>query len=162
GAGTGVAVYSIADLSALLQGRSNLKFNMPSGYDAVVVNVAGTDISLPGSINFNNGQGLGASVIWNFYEATSINLGSKTWFGSILAPNAELKFGNGIEGSVVARSVIQTGEVRLGGFSGALQVAQYAAQDIRNGVPEPATWAMMIMGFGAIGAMIRRRRALAA
>jgi hypothetical protein len=27
-------------------------------------------------------------------------------------------------------------------------------------VPEPATWAMMIMGFGAIGALIRRRRAL--
>ena len=26
-------------------------------------------------------------------------------------------------------------------------------------VPEPATWAMMIMGFGAAGAMLRRRRA---
>jgi hypothetical protein len=26
-------------------------------------------------------------------------------------------------------------------------------------VPEPSTWAMLIMGFGAIGAMIRRRRA---
>jgi hypothetical protein len=30
------------------------------------------------------------------------------------------------------------------------------------GVPEPATWAMMIMGFGAAGSVIRRRRALAA
>ena len=28
-------------------------------------------------------------------------------------------------------------------------------------VPEPATWAMMLMGFGGLGAMIRRRRALA-
>ena len=28
-------------------------------------------------------------------------------------------------------------------------------------VPEPATWALMIMGFGAAGAMIRRKRALA-
>jgi len=26
------------------------------------------------------------------------------------------------------------------------------------GVPEPATWAMMIAGFGMSGAMIRRRR----
>ena len=27
-----------------------------------------------------------------------------------------------------------------------------------NAVPEPATWAMMLIGFGAIGASIRRRR----
>jgi hypothetical protein len=27
-----------------------------------------------------------------------------------------------------------------------------------NSVPEPATWTMMIMGFGGVGAMIRRRR----
>ena len=29
------------------------------------------------------------------------------------------------------------------------------------GVPEPATWAMMIVGFGAAGSLIRRRRAMA-
>lgn len=34
------------------------------------------------------------------------------------------------------------------------------ADDIANPVPEPATWAMMIIGFGAIGAMARCRRAL--
>ena len=30
-----------------------------------------------------------------------------------------------------------------------------------NAVPEPATWAMMLLGFGAIGATIRHRRRLA-
>ncbi|MBX3483692.1 PEPxxWA-CTERM sorting domain-containing protein [Phenylobacterium sp.] len=30
------------------------------------------------------------------------------------------------------------------------------------GVPEPATWAMMIVGFGAAGAMLRRRRTIPA
>lgn len=30
------------------------------------------------------------------------------------------------------------------------------------GVPEPATWALMLMGFGGLGAMLRRRRAAAA
>ena len=35
------------------------------------------------------------------------------------------------------------------------------AGTIQAGVPEPATWGLMIMGFGGIGAMIRRRRTVA-
>ena len=31
-----------------------------------------------------------------------------------------------------------------------------------GGVPEPATWAMMIIGFGLAGSMVRRRRAVTA
>jgi len=31
-----------------------------------------------------------------------------------------------------------------------------------GGVPEPATWAMMLLGFAGTGAMVRRRRAVAA
>ncbi len=34
--------------------------------------------------------------------------------------------------------------------------------DRSAGVPEPATWAMMIIGFGAAGSMVRRRRGVAA
>jgi len=33
---------------------------------------------------------------------------------------------------------------------------------LTGGAPEPATWAMILVGFGGIGAMVRRRRALAA
>ena len=33
---------------------------------------------------------------------------------------------------------------------------------LAGGVPEPATWAMMILGFGAAGSMIRRRKAVVA
>jgi hypothetical protein len=29
---------------------------------------------------------------------------------------------------------------------------------VNNGVPEPATWAMMLVGFGGIGMAMRRRR----
>ncbi|MGZ3371658.1 MAG: PEPxxWA-CTERM sorting domain-containing protein, partial [Caulobacteraceae bacterium] len=31
-----------------------------------------------------------------------------------------------------------------------------------QGVPEPATWAMMLVGFGGLGAMLRQRKARAA
>jgi hypothetical protein len=30
---------------------------------------------------------------------------------------------------------------------------------VNSAVPEPATWAMMLLGFGAIGFSMRRRRA---
>jgi hypothetical protein len=33
---------------------------------------------------------------------------------------------------------------------------------VPGGVPEPATWAMMIMGFGGVGAMLRKRRSAVA
>jgi hypothetical protein len=29
-------------------------------------------------------------------------------------------------------------------------------------VPEPATWALMILGFGSVGTALRRRKALSA
>ncbi|MBS0360890.1 MAG: PEPxxWA-CTERM sorting domain-containing protein [Proteobacteria bacterium] len=34
--------------------------------------------------------------------------------------------------------------------------------DVTGGVPEPATWALMILGFGAAGAALRRRREMLA
>jgi len=65
-----------------------------------------------------------------------------------------------------------------GGFNlasgGSLRVALFDTNGIASGndfavdnilvstAPEPATWAMMIMGFGAAGAAMRRRRAVAA
>jgi hypothetical protein len=49
---------------------------------------------------------------------------------------------------------------RQGGFRND-QVADFAPDGSNfNGVsvPEPATWAMMILGFGGIGSVLRRRR----
>lgn len=157
GAGAGVAVFSLANLELALKNRSQLIFNAPTTYDAVIVNVAGSTVKLPSSINFNGPTGLGTRVIWNFWEATNVDLGSKSWYGSILAPNAYLKTNNFVEGTVVAREMYQNGAVRMGGFAAAM-----AIEDIQTAVPEPATWLVMILGFGAVGAMLRRRRAVTA
>jgi hypothetical protein len=40
--------------------------------------------------------------------------------------------------------------------------ARDAFEQIQNAVPEPATWGLMIMGFGGVGAVLRRRRAATA
>ena len=34
----------------------------------------------------------------------------------------------------------------------------FSIREIAQGVPEPATWAMMLIGFGAMGVSLRRRR----
>lgn len=155
GAGTGVAVFSIGNLEQALKTRSQLVFNAPTTYDAVIINVAGSTVKLPSSINFNGPTGLGMKVIWNFWEASSVDLGSKSWYGSVLAPSAHLKMNNFIEGSVVAKSMSQNGAVRMNSFSSDLTV-----DDLRTAVPEPATWTVMILGFASVGAALRRRRAL--
>jgi hypothetical protein len=38
----------------------------------------------------------------------------------------------------------------------------YASPTVGGGVPEPAGWALMLLGFGGLGAALRRRRTLAA
>ncbi len=40
--------------------------------------------------------------------------------------------------------------------------AFHVTPDVGGGVPEPASWALMISGFGLAGASLRRRRAIAA
>jgi hypothetical protein len=46
--------------------------------------------------------------------------------------------------------------------SGAQAGNGYVSIDYLRAVPEPATWAMMLVGFGGLGAVLRRRRSQAA
>jgi hypothetical protein len=60
-----------------------------------------------------------------------------------------------------AHTLRLTGTVRAspqsqsGSYGGTLNLAAGA-------IPEPAAWAMMIVGFGGVGALMRRKRAVAA
>ncbi|MDZ4373708.1 MAG: PEPxxWA-CTERM sorting domain-containing protein [Phenylobacterium sp.] len=47
-------------------------------------------------------------------------------------------------------------------FGGAIEVPLGAGDPPVGGVPEPGTWALMILGFGGAGVMLRRRRLLVA
>lgn len=64
---------------------------------------------------------------------------------------ASVLLGSGPHSITVTGNVV--GRSQGGSYSGVLNVAA---------VPEPATWALMIMGFAGAGAMMRRRRATAA
>ena len=67
---------------------------------------------------------------------------------------------NGVRANTLELVVNLTG---LGGVSDdiGLDNVRFSQALATPGIPEPATWAMMILGFGATGAVIRRRAALA-
>ena len=149
-----LAVFNLASTD-VFKSVGEIEF-LTGGFDTIIVNVGGSAAKL-GKNFVGSTSGLGQHVIWNFYEATSLDFASNSFYGSVLAPYADTKINNFIQGSTVVGSLNQNGAVRLDGFAGQMQVFQSA-------VPEPATWAMMIVGFGLAGAAIRRRnrQALAA
>jgi choice-of-anchor A domain-containing protein len=142
----------------------NIDFNLNGLSDAsIIINVTGLDA---GSWKWDLGNGSGYTsalnqkVIWNFADATgSLNFTTLV-HGSVLATEATISNTTPIEGSVVAKVFNQGGEVHLGTFDGDGRFL--AAPDGGSGpapaVPEPASWATMLAGFGMIGGAIRRRR----
>jgi hypothetical protein len=77
-----------------------------------------------------------------------------TLFSSVTGANGNLRFGGVTDASGMTNiSIYSTNQY---------DVIELDNVSYRGGaVPEPATWAMMLVGFGGLGAALRRRRALA-
>lgn len=157
---TAGAKYAVFTMSEAVFESTNSDFSklftsMPSN-TIVVIDVAGTDLDMANSTNFNSFAGYD-NVIWNFTQATTLDVGN--WYGSILAPNATLTQASGgnITGSVVADTFNMNGEVHVSTFQGSATNVQ-ALLATPAAVPEVGTWVMMVLGFGAIGWTMRASR----
>ena len=152
--------YAVIDVNAsdLMGFAGTLNFNLlTSGGNPVttIVNVIGSgDYNF--ALNVNNAS-LDQNVIWNFGSANSLTTQTE-FYGSLLTPTATLTNKNAINGSVVAGMFNQQGEVHLGTFNGTDRFFETVVPPTTPGVPEPASWAMMLLGFGLTGSLIRRRR----
>jgi len=150
--GTGLQVLNWSE--AMFEGSSNqqLQISIPSGA-TLVVNVAGTDLDF--NRNFNTYANM-KNVLFNFYEATTVDIG-RQFSGSILGVFADITGGNSgnIDGTVVGNNVTQNanGEIHNAYFQGDLSSLSGPV----SVAPEPSTWAMLILGFGLVGAMMRTR-----
>jgi choice-of-anchor A domain-containing protein len=161
---------------SLFSSFSEIDYQFNNTSTVVIINVlnsgnsfnAGTGALANTNYTYNwNMNGIGSlasanknqQIIWNFADASSLNLNRETW-GSFLAPNADVYNSNSINGSLVAKVFHQGGEVHLGTFNGfdGLLVASGGSVDNPLAAPEPSSWATMLLGFGAIGTMVRRHK----
>lgn len=146
----GVTVYDVA--FSTLASAAEFKFNL-NGADTVIVNVTGAAGLI--AANFVTGdtgfEDLADRVIWNFADATAVNLDRQMW-GFLLAPLAHFNGANtNFEGTVVARSATTHGEMHSQTWKGNIPGPSPAP------VPVPA--ALPLLGAGLAGlALLRRRR----
>lgn len=156
------AKYAVFTMSQSVFQTQNANFNtlfgsVPAGV-ITIINVAGTSLTEDQGANFNASFAGYENLIWNFGSATSLTVGN--WAGTILAPKALLTNRNGnITGSVAVDTFNMQNQVHLSTFQGNAANSQaLLASSVPAAVPEVGTWAMMVIGFGAIGAALRGRR----
>ncbi|MBC6906019.1 choice-of-anchor A family protein [Saccharophagus sp. K07] len=124
-----VAVFSVNAADVFRQ-NARLELNAGSA-ETVIINVSTAhlvggagqlayDFTAPGGINFTSGFAanadafnLGASnILWNFYDATYLNLqGLDTFRGSLLAIGADLVNLGTADGSIAVKSLIQNRQI---------------------------------------------------
>lgn len=113
-----------------------------------IINVSGA--SYGSYLGFDRGNYAVSDVTFNFIDAQKLSLGNNDFAASVLAPRATLtQSGGTIRGSVAVGNFYGAG-TRIDG-DGAFAISDGAI------VPEPQTWAMMIVGFAMVGAALRRR-----
>lgn len=142
----GVAVFNLSDAD-LLAGEFDFNLN---GATTIILN-SGDDVISIGA-NFLGGLArlIGATTIWNFYNATSVTISSE-FGGSILAPLADFTNYNNIEGGVYVNTLHQYGEIHLQPFTGEIPTST---------VPVPP--AVLLLGSALAGLAPLRKKFRAA
>jgi choice-of-anchor A domain-containing protein len=163
-----VAVFNV-NAKDVFQQNASLVLNAGSA-QTVIINVstahlAGAagkiayDFTAPGGINFTTGfaadanaNNIGASnILWNFYDATDLNLqGLDTFRGSLLALGANVTGLGTTDGSVAVKTLIQNRQIHNYTFVPPSEV------------PLPAPIQFMLIGLSCLLAMHRWRKRKAA
>ncbi|MFD1787585.1 PEPxxWA-CTERM sorting domain-containing protein [Sphingomonas floccifaciens] len=156
GAGSATGSITTDDTIGVLSGANITAFNIliNDGADSFTVTNNNGSVLIGGNaltatstgLSFDfSAQGANYALFQNPFPGSSVNYFCLQTVGCYFP--AEAGIGIRLQGELLNSSL-----------SGNVQFAQAAAA----AVPEPATWAMMLIGFGGIGASMRRRKQVAA
>ena len=141
----GLAVFNIASGDFLSSGT----FNGVSADPGVttVINVGGEHITIEMNANLVN-----ANVVFNFYEAITVDI-NRTFNYSVLAPLAAVDVdGSGMFASVVAKSLVQSSEIRP--YDGGTNFdGNFAPPPDTTPIPLPGALGMLALGLGGLGGL---------
>jgi choice-of-anchor A domain-containing protein len=146
GAATDLAVFNL-DGSNLFNRNWELDFGAAQN---VVINVSGNQLINGSYANLNNGfsDSQRPHILWNFFEASSIDFGSSNWRGSVLALDASIMTSSNFDGSLAARTYRGAGEFHS--FTWAYEPPPFT-------VPEPSILLLLSSALGVL-ALVRLRR----
>lgn len=150
GTGAGTPVGSFANVYFDISGSdtgSDLGFEISSGHqDVFIPGVSGSNVDVPiANAASPNGRSFEFAIPDSYF--TGPIAGVTYPGGQMFTPSGgelTLRLSQSLGYSVAGGPGY--GEERLG------------TVNLAGGVPEPATWAMMLVGFGGLGAMMRRHR----
>ncbi len=137
---------------------------LANAYDgATLVSSVGDNESFPitGQVDTLSGSGI-TSVIFEFnggYNGPAI---TNLSFGSTTIDFSAVPVGSSVGSSYAGDGVIFRNAV-VGQCAGGCPAPNVNGEFVYSGsgpVPEPVSWALMLVGFGAVGAVVRRSKAL--
>ena len=109
--------------------------------------------------------GFDAACYLNRVSCQTLNYGITSGVGAAIASGSSALLSGSSSAIAVNSAYFSDGIVlKWGpdGYDAGLDNIRFDARAITAAVPEPATWAMMILGFGLIGGAMRRRSGLGA
>lgn len=151
--GNGTSTLVIPDGEGYLAGLTGLSLDVAGG-QSLVINVLGEDLRFAANPLAGVSEAARSRVLWNFPEARTLEVATQ-FNGSLLAPSAALTNLNELNGSVVAGSLVQHGEVHGHEWQGGLPQTEPAP------VSEPTTLVLFLipaMGLFAVKVQSLGRR----